>query len=191
MRGALVCVLVAGCMGLESLEADRWEPTESAAQRLAEPAPELSFAFSVLTEVQFFLEGASPGEQVFFVIGHSAVTDGGPCVAALGDLCIDMLPPMKRRSAVATEVDGIGWAQLTVWSHPFAPGDEVCAQAYIVRGEDGVDAVKGPLVCVLLDESGWGGGGTLESFPDPWGDGGDPDGGGGSGNGGGGGSGGG
>ncbi len=85
------------------------------------------------------LENANPNELVYFL--YSRVGSGsGPCISALGGLCLDLLPPIILNNTATADASGVATMTRTVPSG--APLITIWSQAVIQRGAGGADSVK-------------------------------------------------
>ena len=82
---------------------------------------------------------ALPGERVFFAHSRAGIGNG-PCVGALGGLCLDLLSPIVRLGS--SLAGGNGTALLNRNLPPNVPLVTIHTQAAIRRGPGGADSVK-------------------------------------------------
>jgi len=86
---------------------------------------------------------ADPGETVRFLRGTQG-TGQGPCPAALGGMCLELVSPVIMGSAVA---DANGIAEFTFGVPAGVPnGAEIWFEAVAARGQGGVDSVGSQVV---------------------------------------------
>jgi len=109
-------------------------------QRLtvAAPLPHFVDPFVRGEAADLRVEGAEPGEAVFFLASVTG-TGSGPCPPLVGGLCMDVLNPILLGSAVA---DATGTATRTVTVPSTAPFDTAYLQAAIPRGPGGTHSAK-------------------------------------------------
>jgi hypothetical protein len=96
------------------------------------------------------VSGAAPGESVRFVRSFQGVGNG-ICPAVLGGLCVDLRNVTYLGSSQA---NGEGVATMNMAIPSTAPlGAEVSFQAFIARGQGGVNSVKTEVVSEIVAES--------------------------------------
>lgn len=82
--------------------------------------------------------GANPGETVFFTFTLAGIGQG-PCLPAASGKCFDLLAPLYLLGNFAAGAQGA--AQFPIFVPPATPLIDVCFQALLYRGQDGVDSV--------------------------------------------------
>ncbi len=97
--------------------------------RRAELTLTLDGTFAWNRAVDYVISGAAPGEEVNLGLSISGRGDG-PCPSVLEGTCLDILPGLIRRTAIA---DGTGVARISV-TVPSGVGPDVSSQAVIIRG---------------------------------------------------------
>lgn len=136
---------------------DGWtfEPRGDQASEVAPPP--LAFDQDTLvvgTDVDFTVVGAAPGDTIRFLYSLTGV-GSGPCVPALGGLCLELLPPIELIGTATA--DGIGDATLTAPLPPTAPLVFLHTQAVVDRGMVGsvaTNTITAPILAGSLDVDG-------------------------------------
>ena len=93
--------------------------------------------------VDMQLDGALPNEFVTFLYSLAG-TGAGPCIPSLGDLCLDLLTPIKILSTVQANGDGTATFSFVVPAG--APLVDVHSQAVIQRGTGGITSAKSNVI---------------------------------------------
>lgn len=104
--------------------------------------PGLSLTTSLESgETSFYVvTGATPGEDVNLIYSTSGL-GSGPCVPALGGMCLDILGPITLFATVPANANGVATFSAAVPAGvPF--GLDVAVQAVIQRGVGGVGSVR-------------------------------------------------
>jgi hypothetical protein len=161
MFRALFASLAVACVGVDAPLLpdeplpDGWD--EEAARARIEPASfALVFSQDPLVPDSFVtltVTGAAPNDLVRFAYSTTG-TGNGPCLAAVGGLCVDILGPLHLfGNAIA---DGVGTATLDVFVPANAPQIFLFTQAVIDRGANSVktQAITAPVLAGALDDDG-------------------------------------
>lgn len=87
--------------------------------------------------VELVARGAAPGETVHFLRSMAGRGDG-PCPPELGELCVDLLPPVSLVGSAVADPSGIArWDGVVPAGAPAIP---VSTQAVVRRGVDGSES---------------------------------------------------
>ncbi|MBC8404842.1 MAG: hypothetical protein H8E15_06430 [Planctomycetes bacterium] len=113
------------------------------------PVPELSLDLSHPLvrggQSDLIITSANPGEAVHFAFSLAgAKFESGPCLPALGGLCLDLMAPIRILGRATADANGK--ATLPIGIPLNAPLLEVSFQAAAVRGIGGVDSVKSVVI---------------------------------------------
>ncbi|MCB9683784.1 MAG: FG-GAP repeat protein [Alphaproteobacteria bacterium] len=126
-----------------------------------DPELEVVGVVSVGGSVDLVASGLAPGEVAHFggAWGNGAA---GPCLPALGGLCLDLGPSAVDLGSAVADAAGVATHAIAVPAN-LQPNGTYALQAVVVRGAGGATSASSPLVLLTGNELDWDGDGLVDA----------------------------